>query len=185
VKARTVVGGVGVLGGLYVLLVKGALTLDLGVGRVTRPLGPIQRDIAAPPELVFDIIAAPYLGKTPRAMAGKLQVLERGQDMVLADHLTDVGRGLVASTVEVVRFERPSTVSFRLVRGPVPLVTETFALEPIEAGTRFTYTGEMGADFWALGAWWANVVAARWEAAVAESLASITAESERRASRHH
>jgi hypothetical protein len=183
-KARVLLGGAGALGCLYVLLVKGALTLDLGIGRALRPLGPIRRDIAAPPELVFDIVAAPYLGKTPRAMSNKLRVLERGLDMVLAEHFTEVGGGLKTSTVEVVRFERPSLVSFRLVRGPVPVVTETFSLEPIEDGTRFTYRGEIGADLWALGAWWASVVGRRWERAVAESLTSIAAEAERRAGRH-
>ncbi len=55
----------------YLLLVRGALTLDLGVGRRVRPLGPIMRTIAAPPEVVFDVIAGPYLGRTPRAMHDK------------------------------------------------------------------------------------------------------------------
>jgi hypothetical protein len=39
--------------------------------------------IAAPATAVFDLIAAPYLGKTP-GMAGHL----RGTDMVLAEHYT-------------------------------------------------------------------------------------------------
>src|SRR6516225_5275448 len=47
----------------YALVVRGALTLDLGIGRRTRPLGPITLTIAAPPETVFDVIAAPYLGR--------------------------------------------------------------------------------------------------------------------------
>ena len=70
--------------GAYALLVRGALTLDLGVGRRIRPLGPITRTIAAPPETVFDVIAGPYLGRTPHAMADRLRVWERGSDMVLA-----------------------------------------------------------------------------------------------------
>ena len=45
----------------------------------------------------------------------------------------------------------------------------------------FTYTGEMGADFWALGAWWADQVAAKWEKAVEASVTSIRAEAERQA----
>jgi hypothetical protein len=51
----------------YRLVVSGKLTVDTGIGRTIRPLGPIERTIAAPRETVFDIIAAPYLGKTPRA----------------------------------------------------------------------------------------------------------------------
>ena len=70
---RSVVSLAAAAGG-YALLVRGALTLDLGIGRRVRPLGPITRTIAAPPETVFDVIAAPYLGRTPRALAGKLEV---------------------------------------------------------------------------------------------------------------
>ena len=58
-----------------------------------RPLGPQQLEMAAPRELVFDVIAEPYLGRTPRALADKLRVLERGSDMVLAAHFTPVGGG--------------------------------------------------------------------------------------------
>ena len=76
---------------LYVLVVRGALTLDLNIGRRVRPLGPITQTIAAPPETVFDVVAGPYLGRTPRAMGDKLQVLERGNDTVLAAHFTKLG----------------------------------------------------------------------------------------------
>jgi hypothetical protein len=166
--------------GAYTLLVRGALTLDLDVGRRVRPLGPIFRTIAAPPETVFDVIAAPYLGRTPRAMQDKLQVLERSSDMVLAAHFTTTGR-LATTTVETVRFERPHRVTFRLVRGPVPHVLETYELAESPTGTQFTYSGELGADLWTLGAWWAHQVAQPWERAVAHSLDSIQAEAERRA----
>ena len=82
-------------------------------------------------------------------------MLERGSDMVLAAHFTQV-RGLVATTVETVRFERPSTVHFRLVRGPVPHVVEQFVLRERGDGTELEYRGELGTDFWALGAWWGS-----------------------------
>ena len=163
----------------YRLLVSGALTLDTGVGRHTRPLGPIHKDIAAPPEVVFDVIASPYLGKDTTATAETLRVLERGSDMVLAEHVTDIGNGKSATTVETVRFKRPQLIHFRLLRGPVPYVVETFALAPSALGTSFLYTGEMGADFWALGQWWADRVAARWEQAVERSMASVIEEAER------
>src|SRR5215216_4723976 len=75
----------------YVGLVTGACPLDLGVGRRVRPLGPQLVDMAAPREVVFDVIAEPYLGRAPRALADKLRVLERGSDMVLAAHFTPLG----------------------------------------------------------------------------------------------
>jgi hypothetical protein len=165
--------------GSHRLLVRGALTLDLGLGRRARPLGPLDARIAARPETVFDVIAAPYLRKTPRALRDKLQVLERGSDMVLAAHFTPVGR-LTATTVETVRFDRPHRVSFRLVRGPVLHVIESYALEPADGGTTLTYTGELGTDLWWLGRWWGDRVAGPWERAVAASLDSIRIEAERR-----
>jgi hypothetical protein len=167
--------------GLYVLVAKGALTIDLGVGRRVRPLGPLDVAIDAPRETVFDVIAAPYLGKTPRAMQNKIRVLEHGNDMVLAAHYTDVGP-LTTLTVEVVTFERPERVRFRLVRGPVPHVTEEFVLTArADGGCDFVYTGEIGADLWSLGAWWTGIVAKRWEATVRQSVEQIKAEAERRA----
>jgi hypothetical protein len=166
--------------GLYALVVRGALTLDLGVGRRVRPLGPIDRVIEAPRETVFDVIAGPYLGRTPRALQHKLRVIEHGADMVLAEHFTPAGP-LTARTLETVRFERPAGVSFRLVRGPVPYVTERYELRAVPEGTAFRYQGELGTDLWALGAWWGDRVAEPWERAVAASLDDIQTEAERRA----
>jgi hypothetical protein len=177
--AATAVAGLGA--GAYRLVVSGALTLDTGWGRTTRPLGPFSVDIAAPREAVFDIVAAPYLGRPTHAMADKLQVVERGSDLVLAAHHTPVRPGLVATTVETVRFERPSRVGFRLVRGPVPCVVEEFRLHERGHGTVLEYRGELGTDGWAAGRWWGERVAGRWEAVVRDSFASVKAEAERRA----
>jgi hypothetical protein len=175
-----VVGGFGLaVASVAVLVVRGKLTLDVGIGRRVRRLGPLRLHIGASPETVFDVIASPYLGKTPRALRQKLDVLERGTDMVLAAHYTPTGLG-TATTVETVRFERPRRVSFRLLRGPVPLVTETFELRTEEGGTGLTYAGELGTDFWQIGAWWGAVVARTWERAVKESLDGVRVEAERR-----
>jgi hypothetical protein len=165
----------------YLGLVTGRLTLDLGVGRRVRPLGPQVLDIAAPRELVFDVIAQPYLGRATKTQQEKIQVLERSGGMVLAVHRTPVGGGLVTQTVETVTFTRPDTVDFRLVRGPVPDVRERFSLASVDdSHTRLEYTGEMGTDGWALGVRWAAVVARHWEATVAGSLATAKSEAERR-----
>jgi hypothetical protein len=164
----------------YRLVTSGALTLDLGVGRRLQPLGPLLRAIAAPREVVFDVIAAPYLERTPQALEEKLQVWERGSDMVLAAHHTRVKCG-VTTTLETVRFERPDRVDFRLVRGPVPHVVESFLLTPSEEGTVLRWQGELGTDLWALGLWWGHRVALAWEHAVDASFASIANEAERRA----
>jgi Polyketide cyclase / dehydrase and lipid transport len=166
----------------YYLVVTGKLTIDTGWGRRVRPLGPFGVQIAARADTVFDVIAAPYLGRTPRAMSGKLQVLERGADMVLAEHYTPVHGGrLTATTLETVAFDRPSRIAFRLVRGPVPHLTEEFTLTEHDGATRLHYSGELGTDFGSAGQWWADKVAAVWEAAVRSSFTGIQAEAERRA----
>jgi hypothetical protein len=82
--------GAGLLGAAYAGLVTGAVPADLGIGRRLRPLGPFGIDIHAPREVVYGVLAAPYLGRQSRAMAEKIQVLDRGSDMVLAAHHTPV-----------------------------------------------------------------------------------------------
>src|SRR5918998_3218754 len=158
------------------LVARAGLTLDIGVGRRLRPLGPIALEIAAPPDVVFDVIAAPYLGRTPRALRRKLEVLERGSDLVLAAHFTRVAPGLTVTTVETVRFERPHRISFRLLKGPVPHVLERYDLRPSDTGTAFEYRGELGTDLWALGAIWGSIVAPSWEQTVERSLESVRTE---------
>jgi hypothetical protein len=167
----------------YRLLTSGAATIDLGVGRRTRQLGPLTWNIRASRQIVFDVIADPYLEQTPRALQDKLAVWERGSDMVLAAHFTPLKCG-VTTTVETVRFTRPERIDFRVVRGPVPHVVESFVLEEIEEGTSLTWEGELGTDLWAVGAWWGGRVARSWEQAVRSSLEAVVPEAERRAGAH-
>jgi hypothetical protein len=165
----------------YRLVVSGQLTLDIGIGRRVQPLGPLSMSIAADPETVFDVIASPYLGRTPRALSGEIEVLERSSDMVLAAHRTPVAGGLVTTTLETVRFEPPRQVAFRLVRGPVPHLVERFTLDPESGSTRLGYEGELGTDFGAVGRRWGDVVGRTWVATVQDSFDRIRAEAERRA----
>lgn len=174
-------GGVAGAAGLYLGLVSGAVPVDLGVGRTCRPLGPLSIEVAAPRETVFDVIAAPYDVRSSRAMRAKVAVLERGSDMVLAAHYTPIRGTLRATTVETVRFSRPGRLDFRLVRGPVPHVVETFWLHDSGDSTLLEYSGELGTDLWGLGRRWGDVVAGRWQAVVQESFAAVKAEAERRA----
>jgi hypothetical protein len=177
-----VLGAGAVLAGraLYGALVDGSLTLDTGIGRRVRPLGPRTWTFAAPRETVFDLLAVPYGERVPRALREKVEIWGRGSDMVLAAHRTRVGSRTV-TTVETVRLERPGRIDFRLVRGPVPHVAESFVLEEADGATSLTWSGELGADFGGAGAWWADRVAAAWERAVEHSLAAVAAEIERRA----
>lgn len=166
---------------LYRQVVEGRCTVDTGIGRRERPLGPIVVTIDAPRDLVFDVLATPYLGRAPREVAEKIDVLERGADMVVAAHRTPAGN-LVATTVEAVRFERPHAVHFRLLRGPVPEVVEQFVLDEDDTGTtRLEYRGHLATDFWAVGQRWGDLVAKQWEAAVRSTLDHARTSAEQRA----
>lgn len=163
----------------------GRLTVDVGWGRRIRPLGPQVVRIAAPREIVFDQIAVPYLSPNPpRELRSKIDVLERGADMVVAAHRTKVGR-ITTVTVESVTFQRPHHVAFRLLRGPVPFVVEHFRLEASADGahTELEYTGNLGTDLWGLGSWWGDLVARYWQRTVADALASLKRSAEDAAAR--
>jgi hypothetical protein len=153
-----------------------------GVGASRRALGPVRVRIDAPRAVAFDVIAEPYVGRTPHALERKLRVLERDQNTVLAEHYTQTGR-VLATTLERVRFHRPERIEFELVRGPVPRVSERFELREVDGATELDYAGELGTDLWALGRRWGATVAERWEATVRTSLDAIKEEAERRARR--
>ena len=144
-------------------------------------MAPSTLDIAAPRETVFAAAAAPYADRQPRAMREKVEILERAGQMVLAAHRTPVGSGLTAVTVETVTLDPPNRMGFRLLRGPVPHVIETFTFDETVDGTRFTYSGELGTDLWRLGQAWGDLVARSWVQTVCDSMAAIKTESERRA----
>jgi hypothetical protein len=172
-KPTARLAGVMLVGGvasLVALMARGRLTLDTGWGRTITPLGPITMRIDAPRELVFDYLASPYLGRTPRDMQEHLQVWERGSDMVVAAHFSRL-QGYAAVTVEAVRFERPDRVVFRHLRGPVPHALESFVLTEDDETTLLEYRGEIGLDFWWLGKLAATAwVVPTWERVVRDSL---------------
>lgn len=175
------VGAAASAGGLLLGLVTGAVALDLGVGRRTRPLGPMTVTISAPRTRVFAAAAAPYAERQSRAMREKVQILERSGDVIVAAHRTALGAGLTAVTVESVVLAPPEQIRFRLLRGPVPYVEETFTLTEADGITTLTYAGTLGTDLWAVGQWWGDLVAGAWDSAVQTSLDQIKAECERSA----
>lgn len=179
-KRLLVLTGAAVAGAAYCGVATGAVTVDLNVGRRRRELGPLHVRIAASPDTVFDVIAGPYQ-RVPRAMAEKLEVVDRGAGYALAAHRTAVRGGLRTTTLELVRFERPHRITFRLLRGPVAAGFETFALQPDDAGTDFEYSGYLEADLWRLGARWLDIVGRRWESTVESTMESVRVEAERRA----
>ena len=58
VAAGVCLGG---LAGGFLLVLRGAVTVDLGLGRRSRPLGPLRAEITATPEVVFDVVAVVFI----------------------------------------------------------------------------------------------------------------------------
>jgi hypothetical protein len=180
---------VGVLAGLliasvaaqFLLLAMGRLHLDLGWGRSLHELGPITIGIEAPRELVFEIVSAPYLG---RASGGSgIEVLARGEDLVVASHLTKV-HFYTARTVEAIDFQPPARVGFLHLTGPVPHAAEEFLLEEVDGHTELRYSGELGIDFFVLGRIAGRLwVRPQWERTVRAHLEDLKQRAEQRASR--
>jgi hypothetical protein len=165
----------------FLLLAMGRLNLDLGWGRSIHELGPITVRIAAPRELVFEIIAAPYLGRAPGGSG--IEVVARSDDLVVATHHTKV-HFYTARTVEAIEFEPPTRVGFSHLTGPVPYAVEQFALEETPEGTELRYSGELGVDFFMLGRIAARRwVRPQWERVVRDHLEDLTQRVEQRATR--
>jgi hypothetical protein len=172
---------IALLAGMFLLLAMGRLHLDLGWGRSLHELGPITIRIAAPRDLVFEIISAPYLGRTPRGSG--IKVVARGDTIAVAAHHTKV-HFYTARTVEVVEFEPPTRVGFRHLTGPVPHAVEQFALAELDGATELRYEGELGIDFFVLGRIAArHWVRPQWERAVREHLDDLRERAEQRAAR--
>jgi hypothetical protein len=179
VFAAAAAGGAAYAG--FILMSRGRLVLDVGWGRSYFPLGPIEVQMAAPREVVFDVIQGGYSESAPADVKRHIKVIERAGDLVVAEHRTPL-KLLDAITVETVRFERPSRVVFALLRGPVPHVHETFELLERDGVTTLTYQGTLGADLWLFGRWYGGgVVKPAWERVVAASLKGVKAQAEARA----
>jgi hypothetical protein len=173
---------VAMVAGGFLLLAMGRLHLDLGWGRSFHELGPIALPIAASRELVFEVIAAPYVGRAPRGSG--IEVLARDGSLVVAAHHTKV-HFYTARTVEVVELEEPSRVGFRHLTGPVPHAVEHFELEEDGEGTQLRYGGEIGIDYFVFGRIAArHWVRGQWERTVREHLEDVKRSAEQRAAGH-
>jgi hypothetical protein len=166
---------------LFLALAMGRKHLDLGVGRSYHELGPTTVTIRAPRELVYEVISAPYLG---RSRAPGLEILARSEHLAVARHHTKV-HFYTSQTTEVVGLTPPTRVSFRLLCGPVPHALEEFVLEQTDAGTELRYSGELGVDFFILGRiagrrW----VRPQWERVVSAHIEEVRGRAETRAARH-
>lgn len=169
---------IALVAGGFLALAMGRLHLDLGWGRSVHPLGPIRVRIEAPRELVFEVLSAPYLG---RAASESIEVLARGESLVVAAHLTKV-HFYTARTVEAIELEPPARMGFRHLTGPVPYAVEEFRLEADGEATELRYDGELGIDYFWLGRLAARTwVVPQWNRTVDAHLREVKPRAERRA----
>src|SRR4029453_18685172 len=138
--------GAGVAAASYVGLVTGACPLDLGIGRRAGLSAQGRRD-ARPAGAGLRRHRRAVPGPDPagagRQAAGAGSRQRHGAGGPL--HPPRGRLGLVAQTVETVRFTRPEQVDFRLARGPIPHVVEAFLLtEQPAGGTLLAYRGGSG-----------------------------------------
>ncbi len=105
------------------------------------PLPSLSIEIAAHPELVYQLIAAAGRGSLPGGASHGARLLEQpAPDRAVVEFTTPVfGRRVV--TVEEVRFEPPHRIHYRLLSGPLPAVEEEFWLQPAAIGTVMRYSG--------------------------------------------
>lgn len=168
------------IAGGFLALAMGRMSLDLGWGRSKHRLGPLEVRVEAPRELVYEILSAPYVG---RARNESIEVLARGESVVVAAHLTKV-HFYEARTVEVIELDPPARMGFRHLSGPVPYAVEQFRLEADGEGTRLYYDGELGIDYFWLGRLAARRwVLPQWNQAVERHLGEVKPQAERRAER--
>jgi hypothetical protein len=103
---------VAVIASLYPGTVTGALVIDTGWGRRLQPLGPISVDIAADRKSVYGLLIQPYFGGATHALADKVQVVERGSNVVLAAHRTPSAAGWSLSRWKRYGSHRPNASTF-------------------------------------------------------------------------
>jgi hypothetical protein len=170
----------GLIAGAFLLLAMGRLHLDLGWGRSIHPLGPITIAIDAPRELVFEVVAAPYL---ERAREPGIDVLARDGRLAVAVHDTKVPF-YTARTLEMIELDPPTRVGFRHLTGPVPHAVEEFILTGRGERCELLYTGEIGIDFFVLGRTAArHWVRPQWERTVRSHLEDVKERAEQRSAR--
>ena len=111
-------------------------------------------DIAAPRELVFQMLSAFGKGSLPGAEGESSRVVERDGNVILAEFLSVSGNRTYRTLENVVLYP-PERITFEHVEGPLPFSEEEFTLAEREAGTRLAYVGKIECKIsWMPGMGW-------------------------------
>ncbi|MEX2184091.1 MAG: SRPBCC family protein [Chloroflexota bacterium] len=111
-----------------------------------RPIevGPVATDIAAPPALVFQMLAA--IGQGAQRDGERAEILENVDGQLICDFWTrvalPVGRDRLVRTRERVHVRPPDRIDYEHLDGPVRGLRESIVVTGAAAGgTRMVYTG--------------------------------------------
>lgn len=106
-------------------------------------VGPVSIDIAAPPALVFQMLAA--IGQGAQTGGERAEILEQDGDEYVCDFWTrisiPVGRDRLVRTRERVTVQRPDRIHYEHLDGPVRGLQESIRVEDAPGGSRITYRG--------------------------------------------
>lgn len=106
-------------------------------------IGPVSALIAAPPGLVYQMLAA--IGQGQDRNGERAEVLQRSGDQLVCDFWTTVRLPIVADrlvrTRERVTLRPPDTLEYEHLDGPVRGLKETITVVAHGGGTRMTYAG--------------------------------------------
>jgi len=107
-------------------------------------VGPVTVEIAAPPALVYQMLAA--IGQGAQKDGERAEVLERADDELVCDFWTRVslpaGRDRLVRTRERVRLFPPDRIEYEHLDGPVRGLRESIAVGTSPSGrARLTYVG--------------------------------------------
>ena len=99
--------------------------------------------IAAPRQMVFQMLSAIGKGSLPGSQGESSRVLEREGDTIIAEFLTASGKRTYR-TVEKVQLYPPERITYRHIEGPLTFAEKEFSLHERGSGTELQYSGEMG-----------------------------------------
>ncbi len=107
-------------------------------------VGPVTIDIAAPPQLVYQMLAA--IGQGGQPNGERAEILEDHGGELICDFWTSIalpgGRGRLVRTRERVTLLPPDRIEYEHLDGPVRGLREEIRVDiGVHLGTRLTYAG--------------------------------------------
>lgn len=135
---------------IIVQVARGRISVTVPWGRRDVPLRERHVSIAAPRDVVRDVLTSAARGRTPSLESGeRTEVVDEQDGMILNRLLTRSKFGLVQA-MELVRVTE-ERVAYLHVAGPLPGTSEEFRLEQADGETLLGYRGCVPVSFWGLG----------------------------------